>query len=637
MERWDPLFVVILVGAASSATWGGFISWQRRTIPGARPLTGLLLAIALWTLTSALHTITPGMPAKIVWAKIQYLGISSVPPFWLLFALSYGRWRVVSGYRLALIWAIPLLTIAMAWTNEWHLWLWQAITPVDDTPNARLIYHHGPWFWFAVSYNYLLLLSGTMLLGRALYLRPPPFRRQSIALVIAAVIPWLGNVIYLARVIPIPGLDITPLAFVMTGLICAWALFHYQMLDLVPAARDVVIEHMRDAVLVLDKQQRIVDINPAAAHVFGSTAARLVGQHLHDILPDRPDVLATCGTTLDVNTEITGHWQETVCHFEMRISPVRDNQRQLQGQLLVLHDITLRKQVEIELQQAKERAESANQVKSRFLANMSHELRTPLTAIMGYSDLLSMQSAQMGINDLTPDIERIKGAGQHLLTLINDILDLSKIEAGKMRLLCETLAVFPLVQEVVATIQPLAQQRYNRMEVQYDTHIDQIYADPMRLRQVLLNLLSNAAKFTDHGTITLIIQHDTTGEIQNRAPQPLDSEQRRHLPPFLLFEIRDTGIGIAPEQIDKLFQPFTQADDSSQRKYGGTGLGLTISRQLCHMMGGDIVMASTLGQGSTFTVFLPVSSDMSEQLDSAPPDADSGEPPWKRSLANQNL
>ncbi|MFN0067682.1 MAG: response regulator, partial [Limisphaerales bacterium] len=237
-----------------------------------------------------------------------------------------------------------------------------------------------------------------------------------------------------------------------------------------------------------------------------------------------------------------------------------------------------------EIQEKSRQLEIASQHKSQFLANMSHELRTPLNAILGYSEMLQEEATDIGQPGFVPDLQRIHGAGRHLLTLINDILDLSKIEAGKMTLYCEEFDVPRIVAEITATVAPLVEKKANRLVVDCPPAAGRMRTDQTKVRQILFNLLSNAAKFTERGTVTLSVAR--TGDT-------------------LEFAVSDTGIGLRPDQVERLFQPFTQADASTTRQYGGTGLGLTICRRFCEMLGGGIVVASEPGRGSRFTVTLP--------------------------------
>jgi signal transduction histidine kinase len=253
-----------------------------------------------------------------------------------------------------------------------------------------------------------------------------------------------------------------------------------------------------------------------------------------------------------------------------------------------------------EIQEKSRQLAEASHHKSQFLANMSHELRTPLNAIIGVSEMLR-EDAEALKQDTEP-LDRVLGAGRHLLALINDILDLSKIEAGRMELALSSFPLAPLIADVVKTIEPLAAKNGNKVAVQCDGGIGTMHADQMRLRQALLNLMSNANKFTERGAISIDARQ---GQENGRD--------------WITIAVVDTGIGMTPEQMSKLFQEFSQASSTTASKYGGTGLGLAISRRFCQMMGGDITVESEPGRGSTFTIRLPRFVDAPKEAVAANP------------------
>ena len=258
-----------------------------------------------------------------------------------------------------------------------------------------------------------------------------------------------------------------------------------------------------------------------------------------------------------------------------------------------------------QLDDEKEKANAANKTKSQFLANMSHELRTPLNAIIGLTEMLKEDATDDGLEDFVEPLDRVFNAGKHLLTLINDVLDLSKIEAGKIDLFNETFELKPIIDDIIKTSEPLAAKNENKLLLNFDSKIDQITSDQTRIKQVVLNLISNACKFTEKGSITVTLKKKNRTFVRNGRKISLGD--------LITVEISDTGIGMTQDQMDRLFNSFVQADSSTTRKYGGTGLGLTISKQLAIMMGGDVTVKSIINEGTTFIfTFLADYKDASE-------------------------
>jgi PAS domain S-box-containing protein len=352
-----------------------------------------------------------------------------------------------------------------------------------------------------------------------------------------------------------------------------------------------------DGILAFDRDCCYTVWNPGMEHLSGIKAIDILGKCAFDVFPslrefgaDHVYLAALAGRTVVVRDHpYTVAQTNQQSFFEGHYAPLLNEADEIIGGLAIIRDISERKRAEAELRTAKAAAEAANRAKSAFLANMSHELRIPLTAMLGYTALIDLEANHRGYTHLLPDLTRIQVAGQHLTELITDILDLSKIEAGKMDLDLESFDAAALIEDVVTTIQPLVRKNTNELDVSYSNDLGMLYADQIKVRQVLLNLLSNACKFTQRGRITLT------------ATRML----HEHMD-WITFAIADTGIGIATEQMGDLFHPFTQGDSSTTRKYGGTGLGLAITDLFCQLMGGDISVTSIEGQGTTFTVRLPM-------------------------------
>jgi two-component system, sensor histidine kinase and response regulator len=393
------------------------------------------------------------------------------------------------------------------------------------------------------------------------------------------------------------------------------------------ARNDAILDVALDCVILVDEAGRIAQFNPAAERTFGYSAAHAVGADLAELIfpPDRRDSLRgalasylTTGDTAILNRrfELTAIRRGSEPFpVEIAIAPISTDAGKMFA--AYVRDITERKRIERELANytnvleaahdtqrkdaerlallvdelrvTQQRAETATRAKSEFLASMSHELRTPLNAIILYSELLQETAEDDGHTESIGDLKRIQSAGKHLLDLINGILDLSKIEAGKMVLSLETFRIDTMVGELADTVRPLVEKNRNTLTVRGAAEIRPMRGDLTKTRQILLNLLSNATKFTHDGTVTLDVREYTADGID-----------------YVEFSVTDTGVGMTPEQAVKVFDPFTQADVTTTRKYGGTGLGLAIVSRFCDLMGGAVSVESRLGEGSRFVVRLPI-------------------------------
>jgi PAS domain S-box-containing protein len=369
------------------------------------------------------------------------------------------------------------------------------------------------------------------------------------------------------------------------------------------------------AIVTLDTKHNVVSCNPAFLRLYGYTEAEVIGRHLDDLI-----------TTEEARAQAVRYTEQALSHRAVRAIAQRRRKDgslvdvevlgvpvvvdgQLVGMMGLYHDIT-------ELLKARREAEAANSAKSQFLASMSHELRTPLNAIIGYSEMLEEEAEERGLPESVPDLQKIRSAGRHLLALINDVLDLSKIEAGKMELHLETFEVAPALDAVAATVAPLVEKNGNALRVEIGSDVGVMRADLTRVRQILFNLLSNASKFTERGTITLEVRRETAGRglrgisglrggIEGGGGEGEGGGGGEGSSDEIVFRVRDTGIGMTPEQLGRLFQAFSQAEASTASKYGGTGLGLAISKRFCEMMGGELTVASEPGKGTAFTARIP--------------------------------
>ena len=360
-----------------------------------------------------------------------------------------------------------------------------------------------------------------------------------------------------------------------------------------------LLESTGEGIYGIDLDGDCTFINKAGALTLGGKPEDFLGQNMHQqvhskhangdayTLEDCPIFKASqTGDGCRVDDEVFWRMDGVSVPVEYSSFPLNDDSGKREGAVVTFTDITTRLKSLYDLELAKEAAESANESKSQFLANMSHELRTPLNAVIMYSELLAEEAEDEGVPDFIPDLFKIRSAGKHLLELVNGVLDLSKVEAGKMELFAEDFEIPNLINEVITTVQPMIEKNENEVKVHIENGVSSMNGDVTKIRQVLFNLLSNASKFTKNGLIELRVSRDAA---QNK----------------IVYEVADSGIGMTKPQVDRIFQPFMQADVSTTRKFGGTGLGLAIIKRFTDLMNGEVAVESVPDKGTTFTITLP--------------------------------
>jgi len=347
--NWQQIIFLFLPLATTTVVAAlALYAWQRRTISGAPALVWLTLAVAIWTLTYAFELDSPDLPTKLFWAKCQYFGIVNAPMAWLAFTFQYtdrGRWLTLR--RLVLLMIIPATTLLLVWTNEQHGLIWSRTVITQINSFSVLDLTHGAWFWIHTAFSYLAMLTGGLLLVQAILRRTQRlYRRQMVALLLSSLAPWLGNALYVFDLNPLYPLDPTPFAFAVSALALGWCLFRFRLLDIVPVARGAIIEGLREGIIVLDVRGHVVDVNLAAEHITGRPAALAIGQMIEDVLVDQPELIDYCRGTGEARLEITIGAADAQHFYDTRISPLLDQRGKQTGHLVILNDVTERKQTE---------------------------------------------------------------------------------------------------------------------------------------------------------------------------------------------------------------------------------------------------------------------------------------------------
>jgi PAS domain S-box-containing protein len=565
--------------------------WNRRDIPGAKPAVALLVTILVWSAGYMLQFMGVELETKIFWAKIQYLGVASLPVALFLFALAFsGRDGWLTRPKFSALVIIPLITVILVLSNEAHRLVWTDWS-LEAMPGniAMLRVEHGLAFWINAIFAYSLVAASTVLIIQALKRRPREYRGQSISTLLGIAIPWVTNAVSNL----VYHVDLTPFAFIISGLAIAWSIYKYHLFENAPNAFETVIASMSDAVFILDMRNRIVNVNPAGQQMLALSSAEILGRHTTEVFKNRTDILDGYQQALNIREEITVGEDNHKRHYELSISPLTDRFDKILGRAVILHDISDRKQAENAMAIARDRALESSRVKSEFLARVSHELRTPLGVIRGYADLLS-EPVYGTLSELqTKAVSEIIDSTQRISDMVGELLDEARLAAGAVQLEIKPFNPADILEDVKEKLSVLADQKKLGLTAEIDPGLPaQLVGDPTRIYQMVTNLTSNSIKFTRQGEVNIRFYLCDTDK--------------------WALEVTDTGPGIPREAHESIFEPFRQADSTIPRIFGGTGLGLSIVKHLTNLMDGKITVRSEVGNGSTFTVILPLNTKASE-------------------------
>ena len=564
-----------MFAAAATAAVLARYTWDRQGTTGASAVTVFLLAVSVWSLGAGLGLIAPGMAGKVFSARLEYTGIVAVPPTWLVFILQYtGLQRWLTRFRIAVLFVVPFATWLLFLTNSLHGLMWRKVALEPSSTVASLVVEYGPWFWVHSAYSYLLMLLGAGLLISMFFRASRIYRIQSAIFLIALVIPLLANATYILRMGPILTVDPTPLGFAISGVLVVWGLFRFQLLDILPIARNAVVEGMSDGVVVVDLQNRVVDLNPVAQKILGYLPVEIVGRDASSVSIGGGALLEGEPATKEqreVEVETGGSHR----NYELMASELRDGEGKSRGRLVLLRDVTERKRDEEKLRQWAAELAVSNAELDNFASFISHDLRAPLRSIEGFSRILIEDYADDLDHEGADYLRRIRGAGRQMSQFIDDVLDLSRVARNDLRR--DTVDLSLVARAVVEDL------RASQPERDVETVIPDgltTEADPNLTRVIMQNLLENAWKFT--------------GPVER--PRIEFGAERGVGEPF--FYVRDNGVGFDAKHAARLFDTFQRLH--AHDEFEGTGIGLATVRRIVRRHGGKIWAEGETGQGATF-------------------------------------
>ncbi|MBN1369677.1 MAG: PAS domain S-box protein [Dehalococcoidaceae bacterium] len=573
-----PYVIIYIISFAVCLVVAG-AAWMRREAEGGLLLFFMMVSAAVWSFFGIFEVSATSWEVKILFSKLEYIGGVTLPVVFLLFIASHvGLGKYITRRNMLLLFIIPAVTLVLAATNEYHHLIWLSFSAGPEGSNL-IMYEHGPWFWFSnIGYSSLCVLAGSVLLVGFAISSHRKYQPRTFLMLVGGLLPWLMALIYVSSLNPLPGYDLTRVGFSFSGALFLLAVVRWQLLDLVPVARSRVMDTIRDGIIVVDKRNVIIDINPAAVKMLGSSNGSLIGKSLAK-LAEEISWLAPL-TAIGIDSPGITLITDSAIHLETETYPVIEGRGKVKARIFTLLDITDRVKAEAEKQAMINRLEVSTRLATlgEMAAGIAHEINNPLTAIIGFSELLMQEDlpaeAAGHVKYIAEGSNRVK-----------DIVKRMLIFARQDKSIKLSIDIHDVIEKTLEMRQYVLNTSNIEVVKNYDPDLPPVTVDPGQMQQVFLNLIVNAEYVLKDipapARLTIITSH-SAGNVR--------------------ITFMDNGPGMPPEVLNRLFHPFFTTKSPGE----GTGLGLSLSRSIVLEHGGDIQARSEVGKGSWFTVKLPV-------------------------------
>ena len=561
--------------------FAALLAWQRRSVIGAKELALLMIAAGFWAFWIIFETASQSADLKIFWSKLEYFGAVSAPVLYFIFVLRFtGKGRFISLKNITLLFIIPVITLIFAITNDRHHLVWSGFSSISEKTNI-MEYYHGIWFWIGyLAYNYILFIVSTYFLFYFIFYQKKVFRAQGFIIFFAGLCPWIASIFYLFGISPVSGIDLPPISIILSGSLFGFAILSTPFLDLVPVARERLVEVLPEGILVLDGQNRIIDINESALSFLGIRNKNIIGIRAES---SDASVVLLLNAVLDheIIKEIDVKENDEISSYRITKQPIITHPH---SRLVVIHNITERKLLELKIYNQNRELSKLNSDKDRFMSILAHDLKSPFCSLLGFSELLSENVHKYDLNDIESSAESIHKSAQTIFNLLEDLLLWAKSQSGKIIFEPEEVNFNLICSKVLEILAPIANSKDISINCLPSLELN-VFADVNMLMTILRNLVSNAIKFTNRG-----------GQISVYAEKSGSG---------VTVTVSDTGIGMSNEALARLFDISQATSTTGTAMETGTGLGLFLCKDYVEKHDGKIWVNSEPDKGTTFYFSLP--------------------------------